>query len=105
MKRIITIYQIDECEDTRNNYKFMNWEYAESRFNPNDYSFQIMFDVESDVDDNTLLEHIFRLGNDGTLRQKFSFVGHSLSVSDIIEIDGVCYYIDSFGFKKLDVEF
>ena len=30
-----------------------------------------------------------------------TYNGHSLSVSDIIEIDGIKYYCDSIGFKKL----
>ena len=30
-----------------------------------------------------------------------SYKGHSLSVSDIVVLDGVNYYVDSFGFIKL----
>lgn len=30
-----------------------------------------------------------------------SYTGHSLSVSDIIELDSEQYYVDSYGFKKL----
>lgn len=30
-----------------------------------------------------------------------TYRGHSLSVSDIVEIDGIHYYCDSIGFEKL----
>lgn len=32
-----------------------------------------------------------------------NFKGHSLSVSDIIVLDGNMYYVDKFGFKKVDM--
>lgn len=34
-------------------------------------------------------------------RKPATYRGHSLSVSDIIEIDGIHYYCDSIGFEKL----
>lgn len=30
------------------------------------------------------------------------YSGHSLSVSDVIEFNGDIYFVDSFGFKKLE---
>ena len=32
------------------------------------------------------------------------YKGHSLSVSDIIQVDETYYYCDSFGFKKLNLK-
>lgn len=33
------------------------------------------------------------------------YKGHNLSVSDIIEVDGVRYYVDSFGFVEINDKF
>ena len=46
-----------------------------------------------------LLDHVFMKFNIG--KKPETYRGHSLSVSDIIEINGVMYYINGIGFKKL----
>jgi len=48
---------------------------------------------------NDLLEYVFRIFNIGNKPENYH--GHSLSVSDIVEIDGVKYYVDGFGFVKI----
>ena len=30
------------------------------------------------------------------------YVGHSLSVSDVVEVDGKRYFVDNFGFKEIE---
>lgn len=46
-----------------------------------------------------LLEKIFFIFN---MEHPKDFRGHSLSTSDVVEIEGVKYYCDSFGWKKLN---
>ena len=46
-----------------------------------------------------LLDYIFGIFNIG--KKPESYKGHSLSVSDIVVLDGVNYYVDRFGFIKL----
>ena len=46
-----------------------------------------------------ILEEIYQKFNIG--QKPESYKGHSLSVSDIVVLDGVNYYVDSFGFIKL----
>lgn len=47
------------------------------------------------------LENIFEEFN---IRHKpENYKGHSLSVSDIVELDGIKYYVDDIGFKKLSI--
>ena len=29
------------------------------------------------------------------------YIGHSLSVSDVVELDGTAHYVDSFGFEEI----
>ena len=52
-----------------------------------------------DGDTHTILERIFRKFNIG---RPSDFRGHSLSVSDVVELDGVFYYCDSFCFKSIN---
>lgn len=46
-----------------------------------------------------ILEEIYQKFNIG--QKPESYKGHSLSISDIVVLDGVNYYVDSFGFIKL----
>lgn len=50
-------------------------------------------------DTETVLEHVFREFN---LHKPADFKGHSLSVSDVITLDGTAWYVDVYGFKKLE---
>lgn len=54
---------------------------------------------ESHINDSIdcILEYVYDLFNIGTVD---GFNGHALSVSDIVEINGVKYFVDSIGFKK-----
>ena len=44
------------------------------------------------------LDDIFTIFN---IRRPEDFKGHSLSVSDLVELDGVCYYCDSCGWEDM----
>ena len=96
MKEII-IYQTDNRD-----YLFMPWEYAKEKFNMNDYQEVLYFTYDGDLENEDLLNKIFNDGNNGKLHNQFPDNRfRSLSVSDVIEVDGVKYYIDRFGFKEL----
>ena len=98
MKEII-IYQTDNRD-----YSFMPWEYAKEKFNMNDYQEVLYYTCDGDLENEDLLNKIFNDGNNGKLHNQFPDNRfRSLSVSDIIEVDGIKYYIDSFGFKELEV--
>lgn len=94
----IKIYQAP----TQGKYTFMDYEFAmEHNFSFEDYSKVADFDYacEEDANDMNILNQIWRIGNDGTL-QKIAKM-RSLSVSDIVGIEGRYYYVDSFGFKRI----
>lgn len=85
----IKIYQ------TNANYRFMDYDFAKSHnFDLRDYKEVACFDYDSND-----LEEIFRIGNNGQLQQYFKM--RSISVSDIIEVNNIKYYVDSFGFKEV----
>lgn len=46
-----------------------------------------------------VLEHIYHKFN---VERPKDFNGHSLSVSDVVGLDGEYYFCDSIGFKKLE---
>ena len=50
-------------------------------------------------DPETVLEHIYSVFN---IHKPRDFKGHSLSVSDVVTLDGAAYYVDVYGFKRLE---
>ena len=98
MKEII-IYQTNNRD-----YSFMPWEYAKEKFNMNDYQEVLYFTYDGDLENEDLLNKIFNDGNNGKIHNQFPDNRfRSLSVSDVIEVNGIKYYIDRFGFKELEV--
>ena len=96
----IKIYQAKSDVD----FKFMGFRFVEKFFNGNvnfDTNYKLVYEFEESHQGSTdsLLESIF-MRFQGT--KPSGYKGHSLSVSDIVEVDGVKYYADSFGFKSID---
>lgn len=92
--RKVKIYQCDlTCK-----YVFMGYEYAEDKLNMDDY--KMVFEYTTGVEDvNEILNDAWKKGNDGTFYIRPGM--RSVSMSDIIEVDGIKYYVDTFGFKEL----
>ena len=92
--RKVKIYQCDlTCK-----YVFMGYDYAKDKINMDDY--KMVFEYTTGVEDvNEILNIAWEKGNDGTFSIRPAM--RSVSMSDIIEVDGVKYYVDTFGFKEL----
>ena len=100
----INIYQIDGDKDT-NRVKFdsYNRTMENGGINPSIYKCVFHGDVDGDLED---VYTLFNLpDHPGT------YQGHSLSVSDIVEVIGDSedveegrYFVDSVGFKKVDFD-
>ena len=98
-------YKIKQVKDIKNcDYAFEWWDWAKDKFNIEDY--EVVY--EGEVTDNA-----YAKGDDYVLERLFTqfnidhpedFRGHSLSVSDVVELDGVNYYCDSAGWVKLEVQ-
>ena len=93
-------YKILQLKD-KNCYRFMDYDYAqEHNFSIDDYT--IVYEDEytnfKEHDEEYILEDLFMLFN---VRRPQDFQGYSLSVSDIIELDGVKYYCETCGWRKL----
>lgn len=98
--KIIQLKDIAGCK-----YAFMNYNYAKTHgFSFDDY--EVVYEGDTDdlklkfgsIDANHILESLFAIFNNNHPKD---YKGHSISVSDIIEIDGMAYYCDSFSWKAL----
>ena len=80
------------------------WKYLFRSYNENDVPSKSLYnevysgEVESSENVMGVLEGLFRKFN---FNHPADFKGHSLSVSDIVELDGKYYYCDSFGYVEL----
>ena len=70
------------------------------KFSMNNYKivYRELINTPDDEDDMVTLENLYMRFQ---CSKPVTYTGHSLSVSDVIEIDGVNYYCDSIGFKKM----
>ena len=102
----ITIYQI-ETEKDRNREKFLSLSDIELMKGKLEIDSSIYEKVYEKAVNYKDLEEVFRVFN---LSRPEDFAGHSLSVSDVIEVDesdtisNGFYYCDSLGFRKIDFD-
>lgn len=99
----LQILQLKSTPELRN-YMFTSISLLEKlnlKVDLNNYNEVYMDDLYSSIFSKNIdiLEEIYQKFNIG--QKPESYKGHSLSVSDIVVLDGVNYYVDSFGFIKL----
>lgn len=73
--------------------------YNKDKFNLNNYEVVYEGEVDNtDKSDFTVLEQLYMKFN---INHPSDYRGHSISVSDIIELDGTKYYVEDLGYTKL----
>ena len=94
MKHKFSIYQL---QDT-NPKAFMWLDFVNENLGGVDFNeYNKVYEGEITGDNtNVMLENLFEIFN---LRHPEDFLGHSLSTSDIVVLDDVKYYCDSFGWQ------
>ena len=94
-------YKIKQLKNIRDcDYAFEWWDWAKDQFSLNDY--EVVYEGELNPNNNkpeAVLDTLFEIFN---ISRPEDFKGHSLSVSDVVELDGVNYYCDSVGWVKVD---
>ena len=92
-------YKLLQIKDWENNpYVFRGFSIAQKKnFSLDDYEVVYEGEVE-DYNIEYALEKLFDLFN---ICIPEDFEGRSMSVSDVVELDGKYYYCDDFGFKKI----
>ena len=96
MKRNIAIRQLKKVD-----YLFFGYEFMQEHNFPIDldnYYDAYTFSMESDKDDTDLLNELYTIFQ---FAKPEGYKGHSVSVSDIISLDGVTYFVDRMGCVKL----
>lgn len=99
MKKVM-ILQIKKDVDDRFDKLFEPYDRVIKRFgkiNLDDYNVVYYGDIPK----GSTLNDIFELFN---LYHPDGYKGHSLSVSDLIVVDGGIFYVDRYSFKKVDFE-
>lgn len=97
MRHTYEIYQLKSS----NPKAFMPLDFVNNRLggvNFEEYKHVYSSEIEGD-DTIVMLETLFEIFN---LRHPEDFLGHSLSMSDIVILDDKKYYCDSFGWKAID---
>ena len=99
----LQILQLKSTPELRN-YMFTSMSLLEKlnlKVDLNNYNEVYVNDLYSSIFSKNIdiLEEIYQKFNMG--QKPESYKGHLLSVSDIVVLDGVNYYVDSFGFIKL----
>ena len=89
-------YKIYQLLPTYHNLLFEKYDNTE--FNIENY--KQVYDGNIDAEENVIetLEKIYLMFN---LSKPNDFHGHSLSISDVVELDGEKYYVERFGWKKV----
>lgn len=91
------LYQIKDVENCK--YAFGGYSTAmKNSFSIDDYEVVYEGEVEIKPDVHAMLETVFYIFN---CRRPEDFKGRSMSVSDVVELNGKVYYCDSFGFREI----
>lgn len=93
-------YQILQLKEEKRNLLFNRYEEVKETFDISNYNVVYEGKILStdDVKPMTILEHLFHRFN---AQRPSDFKGHSLSISDVILLDGECYYCDTFGWEYI----
>ena len=91
-------YKIKQIKDVENcAYAFKHYEWAQNVIDLNDY--EVVYEGELDYPEMpNALEELFEIFNN---KRPEDFKGRSMSISDIVEIDGKNYYCDFVGWEEL----
>ena len=91
-------YKIKQIKDVENcAYAFKHYEWAKNVLDLNDY--EVVYEGELDCPEMpNALEELFEIFN---VRRPKDFERRSMSISDVVEIDGKNYYCDFVGWEEL----
>ena len=91
-------YKIKQIKDVENcAYAFKHYEWAKNVLDLNDY--EVVYEGELDYPEMpNALEELFEIFNN---KRPKDFERRSMSISDIVEIDGKNYYCDFVGWEEL----
>ena len=91
-------YKIKQIKDVENcEYSFKYYDQCKDKIDLKDY--EVVYEGELDyLGMPDALEELFKIFN---IKRPKDFKGRSMSISDIVEVDGKNYYCDDIGWKEL----
>lgn len=93
-----SIYQVNDGAENARYIMYSSLDFVREHFT---LSLDIYDKVyEGEMLDDEDLDDLFCKFNHGTL----PYEGHSLSVSDIVEIEGKFYYCDDYGWEEVELD-
>ena len=104
MIRRFEIYQLDNVEENRKRFFVRSEHQRTLGLDPAEGVYKKMWEDRivciENKDIKDILESIYSKFN---LDRPKGFMGHSPSISDIIKLDGVCWYIEPYGFSRIEM--
>lgn len=90
------IYQLDDSNETACDIMYMGYDFATKHCTLSLDLYKLVWEGETDGG----LDDLFAEFNHG---RHEGYTGHSMSVSDIVELDGKLYYCDSWGWEAVNL--
>lgn len=92
-------YEILQLNDKSEDLMFESYDYIKSKFDIDNYDVVYEGEIDdTDKETGDILEDIYVHFN---MFIPKGFKGHSMSMSDVIRLNGESYYCDRFGFVKI----
>ena len=103
MKYEILQLDYENINVQRDHLMFMPWDYVNTKYGFNQWNYKKVYEGEVELKDTPLrvLEELYQKFN---LHHPEDYTGHSISTSDVVILDGVKYYCDSYGWVNIDME-
>lgn len=76
---------------------FMPWSYVDEKYGFNHWNYRKVYEGEIDGEGKTTWQILDRLFTKFNNFRPNDFEGHSMTTSDVVVLDGVWYYCDSWG--------
>ena len=98
--KVLEVYQIKGNAQDRHYKIFESYDRVVEHFGKIDFNdYECIY--KGVCKESSTLGDVYEMCN---LYHPVGYTGHSLSVSDIVHMDGKYYYCDSIGWKELDIQ-
>ena len=104
MKHEYKIYQLDAHNENviKDHKMYESWEMLNRTACFNFHQYKLVWEDEIEASDDSVDEAILdELFSEFNIAHPKNYHGRSMSMSDVVVLDGVKYYCDSIGWKKI----
>lgn len=104
MKHEYKIYQLDAHDENvlKDHKMYESWEMLNRTAGFNFHQYKLVWEDEIEALEDSVEEAILdELFSEFNIAHPKNYHGRSMSTSDVVVLDGVMYYCDSFGWKKI----